>query len=222
MKTENPFKVYEQLFLTPKLFFKAVAKETDAVTIAVFVGLFLFAGKVFELAAWIPTLAIHSDAAYLPTIMLSVLGSLVSPLLTLLATLFVACLVHLGVSYYKKGTSFFSTWKVLVYATLIPIVYSVSMAVVQTIAESVNPWPDQSLLAASPVWGPYSLLISGLLFLVVLVTIIHTIYTEAVGLKEYHKLTTAQALVAIIVPLLILILFVLLLLVLFGSFFMLA
>ncbi|MBI5073137.1 hypothetical protein HZA99_04930, partial [Candidatus Woesearchaeota archaeon] len=186
MKTQNPFKVYKQLFLTPKTFFKAAAKETDAVTIAVFVGLFLLAGKILEFAAWVPTLSIHTETAYLPTMMLSIMGSLVSPLLTLLAILVFACFVHLAVSYFKKGTSFFSTWKVLMYASLIPIVYTVALSIVQTISEAVNPWPAQSFLAANPEWGVYSLLMFSLLFLVGVVILIHIVYTEVIGLKEYH------------------------------------
>ena len=108
------------------------------------------------------------------------------------------------------------------YASLVPIAYSVSLSIVQTIAEAVNPWPDQSLLAATPTWGPYSLLFSGLFLLVGIVTIIHTIYTEVIGLKEYHKLTTTQAIIALLVPVLLLILIVILVAAVLGSFFMVA
>lgn len=214
MKTKNPFKVYEQLFLDPNAFFKTVAKETDAVMIAAFVGLFLLAGQILEFVAWIPTLSIHAEAEYLPTVLFSVMGILIHPILTLLFTLLLAGLVHLGVSYFKKGSSFFATWKVLTYATLIPIAYSVSLSIVQTILEAVNPWPEQSMFVAEPSWGLFSILIFVLMFLVSLVMLIHSIYTEVVGLKIYHKLTTTQALIAIIAPVL---LFVLIVVLLFGS-----
>lgn len=219
MKTQNPFKIYEQLFLTPKHFFKAVAKESDAVLIAVYVALFLLIGKILEFVAWIPTLSVYTETAYLPTLMLSFVGSLVSPLVTLLVILIFSSLVHFAVSYFKKGASFFATWKVFMYASLIPIVYNVALSIVQTMAESLNPWSEQSFLSANPTFGIYSLLMLVLLVLVILVTIIHVVYTEVVGLQEYHKLTTWQALISIFVPFILLVLFIFVLLFSLMSFF---
>ncbi len=46
----------------------------------------------------------------------------------------------------------------------------------------------------------------GVLLIVGLLTLLHTIYTEIVGLRIYHKLTTQQAAVAVIIPTLVIIL----------------
>ncbi|MBI5002318.1 YIP1 family protein [Candidatus Woesearchaeota archaeon] len=206
----HPIRKYQTLLTKAKTFFNA-EKEKEYQPILIFVFLYVLVGQILEFVAWVPSLGSIGGAEFLSiegtllTIVLGILGMFLSPIITIIFTFIIAGITHLAVLYYKKGASYFETWKVIAYAALIPIIYNVFTSLVTTIVEAVNPWPDQSVYSQVPVFGPYYLTALGVLFIIGLFALIHTIYTEIVGIKLYHKLTTKQAAVAVIVPTLVLI-----------------
>ncbi|MEK6867959.1 MAG: hypothetical protein AABX98_03995, partial [Nanoarchaeota archaeon] len=111
---------------------------------------------ILSFVAWLPTLGLGIETAVF-AIAMGVLGIILSPILTLLATFIGAGIVHLCLMLFKKGLDYFTTWKVVAYASLIPIIYNIASSIITTFAESLNPWPEQSLLAAEPVFGTYSI-----------------------------------------------------------------
>ncbi len=210
----HPIRKYQTLLTKAKDFFNA-EKEKEYQPIVIFVFLYILVGQILEFVAWVPSLGSLGGAEFLPmegaalvNITLGVFGILLSPVITIIFTFILAGVIHLAVSYYKKGAVYFQTWKVVAYAALIPIIYNVFTSLVTTIVEALNPWPEQSVFSQMPVFGPYYLIVAGLLFIVGLIALIHTIYTEIVGLSIYHKITTKQAAVAVIIPTLILIVIV--------------
>lgn len=206
MKKEfHPIKKYEILLRKPQEFFKTVEKETDWQSIALFVGVYLFVGELLGYLAFLP---IATETISLEMVKAGFLGIFSSPFITLLISLILAAAIHLGIRFYKQGQPFFSTffptWKVVAYASLVPIVYNVFLSIVNTVAEALNPFAEQSLLTPDRVWGGYSITITILFTIVGIIALIHTLYTEIIGVLEYHKLDRKQAAVAVLVPSLIL------------------
>ena len=202
----HPIRKYQTLLTKAKTFFNA-EKEKEYQPILIFVFLYVLVGQILEFVAWVPSLGSLGGAAVLPmegtalvNIILGIFGIFLSPIFTIIFTFILAGVIHLAVLYYKKGAQYFQTWKVIAYAALIPIIYNVFTSLVTTIVEAVNPWPEQSIFSQMPVFGPYYLTVAGLLLIVGLIALIHTIYTEIVGISIYHKITTQQAAVAVIVP----------------------
>ena len=206
----HPIRKYQTLLTKAKTFFNA-EKEKEYQPILIFVFLYVLVGQILEFVAWVPSLGslggatVLSMESALVNIVLGILGMFLSPIITIIFTFIIAGIIHLAVLYYKKGAPYFQTWKVIAYAALIPIIYNVFTSLITTLVEAVNPWPDQSIYSVVPVFGPYYLFMMSILLIIGLFALIHTIYTEIVGISIYHKITTQQAAVAVIVPTLILI-----------------
>lgn len=206
----HPIRKYQTLLTKTKEFFNA-EKEMEYQPIVIFVFLYILVGQILEFVAWVPSLGVVGAEAFpaaFVALPLSIFGILIGAVIMLLLTFLIAGVVHLGISYYKKGAPYFLTWKVVAYATLISIIYNVFSSILTTLLEAVNPWPEQSIYAQVPIFGPYYIIILALMFIIGIAALVHTIYTEIVGIKIYHKLSTKQAAVAVIVPMLILILLI--------------
>lgn len=197
----HPIKKYQTLLTEAKTFFIA-EKEKEYQPIVIFVFLAVLVGQILEFVAWVPSLGslpAPVEGEFV-NIALGVFGILLSPVITIIGTFIVAGAIHLAVLYYKKGTPYFQTWKVVAYAALIPIIYNIFTTILTTIAESLNPWPEQSIFSQIPLLGPYYMVLIGVLIITGILALIHTIYTEIVGIRIYHKLTTQQAAVVVLVP----------------------
>ncbi|MEK6922117.1 MAG: YIP1 family protein [Nanoarchaeota archaeon] len=188
----DPIKKYQLLFTKAEQFYKKVQAEKEYQDIALYLLGFVFVGEILSFVAWLPTLGLGIETAVF-AIAMGVLGIILSPILTLLATFIGAGIVHLCLMLFKKGLDYFTTWKVVAYASLIPIIYNIASSIITTFAESLNPWPEQSLLAAEPVFGTYSITVLVFMFIIGFASLIHALYTEVVGLRLYHKITTGQA-----------------------------
>lgn len=214
----HPLKKYELLLRKPKEFFKAVEKETDWQSIALFVGIYLLVGELLEYLAFLP---VAIEKISLEMLQTSFSGIFLSPFITLFISLIIAGGIHLGIRMYKKGQPFFSTffptWKVVAYASLVPIVYSVSLAILTAITEALNPWPEQSVFSSLPVWGGYYTTMFVLVTVAGIIALVHALYTEILGVQEYHNLDRKQAAVAVLVPSLILFLFSIALMMVVGT-----
>lgn len=213
-QTFHPIKKYELLLTKPKEFFKAVEKETDWQSIALFVGIYLLVGGLLEYLAFLPV----ATETITPALLKSGFSkTFLSPFITLVASLILAGAIHLGIRMYKKGQPFFPTWKVVAYASLVPIVYSVSLSILSTITEALNPFAEQSIFSSDPVWGGYYLTLFVLMTVVGIIALVHTLYAEILGVQEYHKLDRKQAAVAVLVPSLILFLLSIALMMVVGA-----
>lgn len=204
----HPIKKYETLLVKAEEFFKKVEAETEYKPLIIFLFVYLLVGQILEFVAWVPSLGATEIAfsfGATPLLLLSVLGGIFAgPALTILCSFIIAGAIHLGVSYYKKKQLYFSTWKVVGYAALIPIIYNVFATLITTIAESLNPWPEQSVFSQAPILGAYYTGMSVFLLVLGIAVLAHTVYTIIIGVKQYHNLTMQQASLAVIIPLLIL------------------
>lgn len=214
MKAFHPIKKYELLLTKPKEFFKAVEKETDWQAIALFVGVYLFVGGLLEYLAFLP---VATASISLEMLKIGFSKVFLNPFITLLISLILAGGIHLGIRMYKKGQPFFPTWKVVAYASLVPIVYSVSLSILSTITEALNPLEEQSIFSSDPVWGGYYVTMFVLVTVAGIIALVHALYTEILGVQEYHKLERKQAAVAVLVPSLILFLLSIVLMMVVGT-----
>lgn len=202
MNTPKQLLKYLSLFTHPEAFFKAVAKEKDYWQIIAFVAGFAFLGNLIEFLLWWP-LATLKDFSISVSFLTAIAGVVASPVLTLLTGFIAALVVHLGVLLFHGQERFFSTWKVVAYASIIPVAYNVFTALLQTLAEFLNPFPEQSLMwGANMTWGIYSMSMTAFLTIVGIVALVHVIYAEVKGIILYHKLTNRHAVIAtVILPL---------------------
>ncbi len=214
----DPIKKYKLLFTKAEQFYKKIQVEKEYQNIVLYVLGLVFVGEILSFVAWLPTLGLGIETAFF-AILMGFVGIILSPMLTLLATFICAGIVHLCLMLFKKGLDYFTTWKVLAYASLIPIIYNIASSIITTFAESLNPWPAQSLLAEELVFGMYSITVLVFMFIIGLVSLIHVLYTEVVGLRLYHKITTAQAVGALVLSFVVIIMLVLLFVLLFSSLF---
>ncbi len=211
MNAPKPLLKYATLWTHPEVFFKAVAKEKEYLQIIVFVVGVALLGELVELLLWWPLAALKGFAMPI-SFVIAVSGVFVSPMLTVLGSFLAAAVIHLGVLLFHGHEKFFSTWKVVAYASIIPVAYNICTALLQTFAEFLNPFPEQSLMCgANMTWGAYSIGMTVFFALVGIVMLVHVIYAQVVGLALYHKLPKGHAFVATIVPLLILFLLIILL-----------
>lgn len=217
----NPIKKYQLLFTKAEQFYKKIQAEKEYQDIVLYVLGLVFVGEILSFVAWLPTLGLGIETAVL-AILFGIMGVILSPIVTLIATFIGAWIVHLCLMLFKKGLDYFTTWKVLAYACLIPVLYNIASSIITTFAESLNPWPEQSLLAGEPVFGTYSLTVLVFMFIIGFASLIHALYTEVVGLRLYHKITTAQAVGALALSFVVIIVIVLLFVLLFGSLFFVA
>jgi hypothetical protein len=201
---------YATLWTHPEAFFKAVAKEKDYWQIIAFVAGFAFLGELVELLLWWPLAALKG---FVPiSFAMAFFGVFASLVLTVLGGFLAAAVIHLGVLVFHGQEKFFSTWKVVAYASIIPVAYNVFAALLQTFAEFLNPFPDQSFMMGKMMtWGIYSMGMTVFLALIGLVILVHIIYAEVMGLSFYHKLPKGHACIATVVSLLIVFLLVVLL-----------
>ncbi len=196
MNTPKPLLKYLSLFTHPEAFFKAVAKEKDYWQIIAFVAGFAFLGNLIEFLLWWPLAALKGFSISV-SFLTAIAGVVASPVLTLLTGFIAALVVHLGVLLFHGQERFFSTWKVVAYASIIPVAYNVFTALLQTLAEFLNPFPEQSLMwGANMTWGIYSMSMTAFLIFVGLVFLIHVLYAQVVGLVAYHKLSKGYACIA--------------------------
>lgn len=206
MNVPKPLLKYLSLFTHPEAFFKVVAKEKDYWQIIAFVAGFAFLGNLMEFLLWWP-LATLNGVSIPVSFLTAFAGVFASPVLTLLTGFIAALVVHLGVLLFHGQERFFSTWKVVAYASIIPVAYNVFTALLQTLAEFLNPFPEQSLmLGTGPTqmmtWGVYSISMTAFLTLVGIVALVHVLYAEVKGVVWYHKLTNRHAFIAtVILPL---------------------
>jgi hypothetical protein len=217
----DPIKKYQLLFTKAEQFYKKIHAEKEYQDIVLYVLCFIFVGEILSFVAWLPTLGLGIETAFF-AIFMGIMGIILSPILTLLATFICAGIVHLCLMLFKKGLDYFTTWKVLAYASLIPILYNIVSSIMTTFAESLNPWPAQSLLAEELVFGTYSITVLVLMFIIGFVSLIHVLYTEIVGLRLYHKISTAQAIGALVLSFVVIIVIILLFVLLFSSLFFVA
>lgn len=199
---ETPMLKYLSLWMHPETFFKAVAKEKDYWQIIAFVAGFAFLGNLIEFLLWWPLAALKGFSISV-SFLTAIAGVVASPVLTLLTGFIAALVVHLGVLLFHGQERFFSTWKVVAYASIIPVAYNVFTALLQTLAEFLNPFPEQSLMwGANMTWGIYSMSMTAFLILVGLVFLIHVLYAQVLGLALYHNLSKGHAFVtAVVLPL---------------------
>lgn len=206
----HPIAKYQTLLTQAKTFF-AKETETKYQPILIFVFLYLLVGQILEFISWVPSLGVLSATEF-PSIGKPItnilLGILADPLFMIIGTFLIAGAIHLAVLYYKKGAAYFQTWKVVAYASLVPIIYNVFITIFTTITEAVNPWPDQSIYMQVPNYGPYYIALLIVLLMIGLIALMHTIYTEIVGISLYHKFTKQQAIIVVILPSLILFLLI--------------
>ena len=217
----DPIKKYQLLFTRAEQFYKKIQGEKEYQDIVLYVLGFVFVGEILSFVAWLPTLGLGIETAFLAIVM-GIMGIILSPIVTLIITFIGAGILHLCLMLFKKGLDYFTTWKVVAYASLIPILYNIASSIITTFAESLNPWPAQSLLAGEPVFGTYSITVMVFMFVIGITSLLHALYTEVVGLRLYHKLTTGQAVGAIILSIIVVIALVLLCVLIMGSLFFVA
>lgn len=200
---ETPFLKYLSLWTHPEAFFKTIAKEKDYWQIIAFVAGFAFLGELVELLLWWPLAALKGFVMPISFVM-AVGGVFASPMLTVLGGFLAAAVIHLGVLVFHGHEKFFATWKVVAYASIIPVTYNVFTALLQTLAEFLNPFPEQSFMMGDMMsWGVYSMGMTAFLSLLGLAILVHVIYVQVVGLALYHKLPKGHAFIATLVPLVI-------------------
>jgi hypothetical protein len=201
---------YILLFTKPTLFFQKVAKEKAYWPIILFVAVLSFIAELFEVVIWTPMILRSGLGSFqMYTTIASYIASLfLTPLFTVLMVFVAAALVHLLISYFKGKGSFFTTWKVVAYTSVISVAYSLLSSVLLLFIDLVNPDSTQSILAPEPVMGVWWFAGIVLSILIALAILVHVIYTQIVGLVLYHKISKGQALIAIVTPFFIVFLFI--------------
>jgi hypothetical protein len=208
MEIKKSLDKYKLLLMKPVVFYKKVAKEKEYMSIALFIAAFAFIGELVEFIMWLPQLmgGTFAGAELWFTLGASVAGVIASPLIVVLVSFISAALVHLGVMYFKGKGDYFITWKVVAYASVISVIYGIFSSVILLVLEFLNPYPEQSLLAAEPTMGVWWIAMIGFSLFVSAVIMIHVVYTETIGISQYHKLSNVQAFVAVVAPLVVIIL----------------
>lgn len=198
-------KKYKLLLVHPRLFFEDTEKEQEYIPILLFVGIYLFLGKIFEFA--VARLIILEKIQLGPeaekfSVFIGLNGLLINMFLLLASIFILAAITHMAIIFFTKEgftkETFFPTWKAVAYASAISAVYNIATSAIPAIGEFINLWPEQSLLLPSIVWGPYSIAMTAFTIILSIASLIHVIIAVCAGLTRYHKITSWQATCAVL------------------------
>lgn len=188
---------YKELLFSAE-FFRKVKEETNYYTICLYVGSIVLLGEVIEFVSILPFV---EEVQY--NLLWIFLAVLASPFISLALVFALAWFIHQGVLYIVKGQPYLATWKVIAYASIIPVGYNILSAVVRLVGEYVNPWQEQSLFTQTPAYGTYSITMLVLLGIIVCASFAHQIIVAIRGLREYYPLALWQAIAVLVIPTLV-------------------
>lgn len=226
MKIIDNLKKYKLLFVHPRLFFEDTEKEQEYMPILLFVGIYLFLGKIFEFAVArliiLEKIPPGSEAEKF-SVFIGLNGLLINLFLLLASIFILAAVTHIAIIFFTKQRftkeTFFPTWKAVAYASAIPAVYNIATSAIPAIGEFVNLWPEQSLLLPSIVWGPYSIAMTAFTIILSIASLVHVIIAVCAGLTRYHKITSWQATGAVLFSYISFVIFMMLILFLWQAFY---
>lgn len=189
------FKKLKTLFFEPKKFFETVSEEKDYMPILIF---FLIAYVIYSIIGFISKIP-STPKNFL--LIITLISSLISAGIMGFAIPFVSSAInHLGVLIFGGKQNFFNTFKPSTYAAVISIIYGLFLTIILFILNLISPTKDitEALEAGTFSWAmiPIPQIIFGLLIL--LISIIHLVYTEVIGISKFQKMTKTKALFAVL------------------------
>lgn len=194
---------FKLLFTNPSQFYSSVKSETEYFPILIKYVIFMV---VLQLIMFL--VSIYGDlkeGAYM--LLFSFVLLLVSISLSFVAPFIASGITHLGVLIFGGKQPFFNTFKTIAYSMLLIAVYNfVSLIIIEILNIILNP-AFETITDMLP-----QLIVSGIIGLVGLV---HTIYTQMIGLGIYQQLSKLKAFFSIIVIPLAIVLFMVLVGILF-------
>ncbi|MBU2640078.1 MAG: YIP1 family protein [Nanoarchaeota archaeon] len=187
---------YKLLFLNSNGFFKNVQKESEYWDVLKFYVIFTIVSQVISILLNLPTLM--KESLFISAMIFSLVGSVVFAF----AVPFVSSgIVHLGVLVFKGKKGYFNTFKPITYAMTIGAAYNILSSLINGVYGWFNPLSIESLTSglAQLEQNVAIVIVSGIIGIV---SLIHILRTEILGIGFYQGLTKAKALLSVVlVPL---------------------
>ncbi len=189
------------LFTSPKEFMKSISKENEYIPILV--KLFLLSLVVIVIDG-LSRIIITAN----PDILLEVLTLIFSMMFMFVMPFVVAGMVHLGVLIFKGKQGYYNSFKPIAYGMMIGMVYGLFTGIIFLVWNVIAPMPAQFPLNSPLSFFSFNVvmrLIFG--FIVGIISLVHTLYAETVGIALYQKMTNLRAFFSVIlIPVILLVL----------------
>jgi len=204
-KEEGYFSRLGHLFSHPKKFLDSAAGEKKYSKILFFYVFIAVIAIVFDaVLAFIRAYYNPGDmtlAANLGFIALSVLFSIG---LAFVSPFVISFIIHLGVLVFGGKKGYFNTFKPITYSAAISEIYQVFLVILGVIAFfTVGDLVFNGITAVSPGL----LAVTVLYFLVLVISLIHVLYAEIIGISKFQAMPKGKAFLSIVfVPVIILVL----------------
>ncbi len=190
------------LFLSPSSFFQTVVKESKYSPILFYFVIIYIIGEVIRLIAGIPITLKVPDRAL--SIFMSIGGLIFSVGFAFAIPFIGAGINHLGVMIVGGKNKFFNTFKPSTYAMVISVVYGVAAAVLYLILDFINPIDYAALEAGTMTWQNIPFFNIVVMIIIAVVSFIHVLYAEVVGISKFQNMSKGKALLAVlIIPLIL-------------------
>lgn len=177
-----------QLFFHPAEFFDSVRKEKDYAKIMITFGAVYLIVQIAAFMITIPSALMGMDAVI--NLGISLISIPFALLLVFVSTFFNAGLTHLGILIVGGSKGFFETYKASTYAMVIGAIYGL----IPTIASGY-----MSGLQNNDAASLITIMLVFLIAIIIIISMIHTIYAQVIGLSKGHGITKVKALIAALV-----------------------
>ena len=214
----------KKLYFHPGKFFASVEKDKDYSKIMFFYVKMIILSSVLTLLSSAIILTIRKSFTAQGFISL-IFNSIVSIGLAFLVPFVMAGIIHLGVLIFRGKQGYYNTYKPIAYSLVVVAIYSIISTIVTSILSVIYPANQLPPMTADPavyfqtlLQDKNFILLLAVAFTILIVSFIHSLIVQIVGISKFQKISKLKAFLSIILISIILIMLVILIMSLLISF----
>ena len=217
LNLKKQFEKLKLLFFHPTQFLKIIINEKEYLPILLFFVIIYMINKIIGIIAFLPiTIKILdilpkdieiSRSLFTINLILSYISNFIYTLAFAFAIPFISsAIAHLGVLIVKGKKGFINTFKPVTYAMVIGMIYSTLLILIIAVTLILKPINFNDFTAAaqslSLLWQlilPYLIILNPALAIRNLITFMHVLYAEVVGIAFFQNISKWRAFLAVFV-----------------------
>ncbi len=198
----------KKLFFHPTKFFSSVEKDKDYSKVMFFYVKMTVVATIVSFVCSLILLSVQNKIAGAGIFNLLTSG-IVSIGFAFLIPFIISFIVHIGVLIFKGRKGYFSTYKSITYPLTITLIYGIFSTIIVNIIGITSPVSiSQEQLTTNPeliLQEPGFIASMVIAFIILLISLIHSLTVQVIGIAKFQKMSKLRAFFAIIVIPLILI-----------------
>lgn len=208
-KKESYLSRVKKILFQPSSFFKSVEQDTDYSKIMFFYVKMAIAAAIVSLICSLIVLSVQNNLAGAGILSL-IINGIISIGLAFLVPFVASFIVQIGVWIFRGKQGYYNTYKAVTYPLTIVLIYGIlSTIIVSIIGIALPSSLTQDQLTSNPalIFQETGFLVSLIVALgILLISLIHTLCIQVVGVARFQKMSKLRAFFSIIlIPLIIII-----------------